>query len=60
MSGLPQPKRSVTEYLCDDCIEGDHEACRREGGWPHQDTNERCGCHLTAHRFDNRMAPDVG
>ncbi len=53
-------KPLVTEYLCIDCIEGDHEACRREGGWPHQDTSERCGCHLSAHRFDNRVVGLAG
>ena len=44
----------VTELVCEDCVEGDHEACRRSGGWPYQDTNERCGCHLTEHALDNR------
>lgn len=45
---------NVTELVCEDCMDGDHEECRRQGGWPHQDTNERCGCHLTAHALDNR------
>lgn len=44
----------ANELVCEDCLEGDHEACRRAGGWPHQDTNERCGCHDTAHLLDNR------
>jgi hypothetical protein len=47
----------LTEYVCDDCIEGDHESCRRSGGWPHQETCERCGCHLSAHALDNRNHP---
>lgn len=45
----------VSEYVCEDCMDGDHEECWRQGGWPHQDTDERCGCHLTGHRLDNRI-----
>lgn len=46
----------VNEFVCEECMDGDHDACRREGGWPHQDTNERCGCHLSDHALDNRAA----
>lgn len=35
---------------CEDCAEGDHSECSRQGGWPFQDTNERCACHLRGHR----------
>ena len=48
------------ELVCDDCLAGDHDECRRAGGWPHQDTNERCGCHETAHLLDNRPRADCG
>jgi hypothetical protein len=48
---VPDP----TEFVCEDCMDGDHEECRHHGGWPHQDTDERCGCHLTGHRLDNRL-----
>jgi hypothetical protein len=45
---------SKSEFICEDCMEGDHESCRREGGWPYQLLDDRCGCHLTDHRLDNR------
>jgi hypothetical protein len=47
--------RLATERVCDDCMAGDHEACRREGGYMDDEDNAlRCGCHLTAHGLDNR------
>lgn len=40
--------RTYDERPCDDCAEGDHESCRRNGGFPHQDSawDERCPCHI--------------
>lgn len=50
-------RRGATEVLCEDCIAGDHEACRREGGYlDDEDNSLRCGCHLTAHALDNRTS----
>lgn len=54
-----------SEAVCEDCMEGDHEACRREGGWMFFDIegrpgwatghgDDRCGCHLTDHVLDRR------
>jgi hypothetical protein len=49
-----------TERVCEDCIGTggigiDHEACRREGGYmDDEDNDQRCDCHLTGHRLDNR------
>jgi hypothetical protein len=41
-------------------MEGDHESCRREGGYlDDEDNSIRCGCHLTAHALDNREARRV-
>lgn len=44
----------ISEWVCEDCMEGDHEVCRRQGGWPFQETDERCGCHLSRHALDKR------
>jgi hypothetical protein len=52
---LPAAFHNANEFVCDECLEGDHESCRRSGGWPFQETNERCGCHESDHRFDNRQ-----
>lgn len=47
-------RRFIGEEICEDCQDRDHLACQREGGWMHQETFERCGCHLTDHSLDNR------
>lgn len=51
----------MNEFVCDDCLDGDHEACRREGGFLNDeahitatDSDNRCGCHLSSHQLDNR------
>lgn len=45
----------ANEGVCVDCMEGDHETCRREGGYlDDEDNSMRCGCHLTQHALDNR------
>jgi hypothetical protein len=50
----------ITERICDDCMAGDHEACRREGGYlDDHDNSNRCGCHLTAHALDNRARLEI-
>ena len=45
------------EIVSIDCMEGDHETCRHEGGYlDDEDNSIRCGCHLTAHALDNRRS----
>lgn len=45
----------ANENVCIDCMEGDHETCRHEGGYlDDEDNSVRCGCHLTDHALDNR------
>lgn len=44
-----------TERVCEDCMDGAHDACRREGGYmDDEDNDQRCGCHLTEHLLDKR------
>lgn len=41
--------REYDEKPCWDCEEGRHEMCLHNGGWPNEDNNDRCSCHLTSH-----------
>lgn len=45
----------ATEDVCIDCMEGDHAYCDRQAGYMHDDTPERCGCHMSGHHLDNRQ-----
>lgn len=54
MPRLPIEPEKLPELICEDCLEKDHLSCLHEGGWMHQETFERCGCHLTKHLLDNR------
>lgn len=50
-----QPRQHHPETICEDCLAGDHEACRHEGGYTDdEDNTRRCGCHTTRHALDNR------
>lgn len=56
-SGIRHLRYIVNENVCVDCMNGDHEVCRHEGGYlDDEDNDQRCGCHLTAHALDNRKA----
>lgn len=51
----------ANEGVCSDCMEGDHDTCRHEGGYTDdEDNDQRCGCHLTGHALDNRPSATSG